>query len=102
MNLRVIKFLLANQTVLLKIIEIGKGWRKHVQERLGGRQGCTHLVELALGAMATAAIQTIVPLRAKESPGTDGRAGFLDTCHALASDSPVVAAHWPEFYTGAK
>jgi len=28
MNLRVIKFLLANQTVLLKIIEIGKGWRK--------------------------------------------------------------------------
>jgi len=83
-------------------LRIGKGWRKHVQERLGGRQGCTHLVELALGAMATAAIQTIVPLRAKESPGTDGRAGFLDTCHALASDSPVVAAHWPEFYTGAK
>ena len=28
MNLRVIKFLLANQVVLLQIIEIGKGWRK--------------------------------------------------------------------------
>jgi hypothetical protein len=81
-------------------LRIGKGWRKQVQERLGGVRGCTHLVELALGAMATAAIQTIVPLRAKEKPAEDGRAGFLDTCHALAADSPVVAAHWPQLYTG--
>ena len=81
-------------------LRIGKGWRRQVRERLGGTKGCTHLVELALGALATAAIQTIVSLRAKEKPSEDGRAGFLDTCHALAADGPVVAAHWPQHYTG--
>jgi rRNA pseudouridine-1189 N-methylase Emg1 (Nep1/Mra1 family) len=25
---------------------------------------------------------------------------ILDTCVALATDSPVVKKHWPEFYTG--
>jgi hypothetical protein len=81
-------------------LRIGKGWRKQVQERLGGVKGCTHLIELALGAMATAAIQTIVPVRSKEATSTEQRSGFVDTCHALAADSPVVAAHWPQFYTG--
>ena len=28
------------------------------------------------------------------------RPRFLGTCHALASDSPVVKERWPEFYTG--
>ena len=26
--------------------------------------------------------------------------GHLDTCHALATDGPVVEEHFPEFYTG--
>jgi hypothetical protein len=25
---------------------------------------------------------------------------ILDTCHALASDGPVVKRFWPAFYTG--
>ena len=25
---------------------------------------------------------------------------LLDSCHALASDSPVTKAEWPQFYTG--
>ena len=81
-------------------VRIGKGWRKDVKERLGGTHGCTHLVELALGALATAAIQTIFPVRARETPDPAVKPGHLDTCHALASDGPVVAEHWPDFYTG--
>jgi hypothetical protein len=79
-------------------LRIGKGWSGQVRERLGGVKGCTHLVELALGAMATAAIQTIGPLRAKTD--SDRRPGHLDTCHALASDGPVVREHYPRHYTG--
>ncbi len=67
--------------------------------RLGGVKGCTHLVELAIGALATTAIQTIGPLR-RRVPGR--RPGHLDTCHALATDGEVVRARYPEFYTGAR
>ena len=64
-------------------LRIAKGWRKDVRARLGGVHGCTHLVELALGALATAAVQTIFPVRALENPERDRRAkpGHLDTCH---------------------
>jgi hypothetical protein len=78
-------------------LKIGPGWRKDVLARLGGVKGCTHLVELAIGALATTAIQTIGPLRRSE-PGK--RPGHLDTCHALASDGEVVRARYPAFYTG--
>jgi len=81
-------------------LRIGKGWYGEVKALLGGTQGCTHLVELALGAMATAAIQTIFPLRGKGNADPDRRPRHLDTCHALASDSPVVRAHYPRHYTG--
>jgi Protein of unknown function (DUF2889) len=80
-------------------LKIGPGWRKDVLARLGGVKGCTHLVELAIGALATAAIQTIGPLRARD-PGK--RPGHLDTCHALASDGEVVRERYPAFYTGAR
>ncbi|MFY8106470.1 MAG: DUF2889 domain-containing protein [Elstera sp.] len=104
-------------------LTIGPGWTKAVKERVGGTHGCTHLVEL-LGPLATVAFQTIAPgkerLKALKR-GDDGgvieptdqdsapsiqpgygrrRPPILDTCHALASDSPVVAHHYPEFYTG--
>lgn len=81
-------------------LRIGKGWYGQVKERLGGVQGCTHLVELALGAMATAAIQTIFPARAAAKPKPERKPNHLDTCHALASDGPVVRAHYPKHYTG--
>jgi len=80
-------------------LRIGKGWSGRVRERLGGTKGCTHLVELALGAMATAAIQTVAPLRARKGD-PDRKPGHLDTCHALASDGPVVREHYPRHYTG--
>jgi hypothetical protein len=68
---------------------------------VGGVEGCTHLVEL-LVAMATVAFQTLYPVRAakaaKRPPGQ--RPALLETCHAFATDSPIVKRSWPAFYTG--
>ncbi len=75
-------------------ISMEKGYKRAVQSRFGGVHGCTHIVEL-LGRMATAAWQTIVPLRARTS-GTQGPPSLIDTCHALAADGPIVARKWPE------
>ena len=83
-------------------LRIGPGFRAKVKERLGGREGCTHLIEL-LGPIGPTAYQTIFPLKNSEERARGGpqrRPGILDTCHALASDGEVVRTHWPEFYTG--
>ena len=81
--------------------KIQTGWRQLVRREVGAADGCTHMIEM-LGAMATVAFQTLYPVRAKKAgartPGQ--RPGLLDTCFAFRSDSPVVKASWPEFYTG--
>ena len=73
------------------------------RELLGGTKGCTHLVEL-LGPIATTAFQTVYAARAErsKSAGKRERPALIDSCHAWASDSPVVAKRFPEFYTGPK
>lgn len=83
----------------LEGVRIGPGWRREVARRLGGVQGCTHLVEL-LGPLATTAMQTILPRRRCLDPISDKPPGHLDTCHALRRDGPVVREHYPDWYTG--
>jgi len=76
------------------------GFTRAVRERLGGREGCTHLVEL-VGAVATAAYQTLFlerEARERERPGRE-RPHIIDSCYTLRSDGPVVARRWPEFAT---
>lgn len=95
-------------------LSIGSGWTRAVKERLGGVQGCTHLVEM-LGPLATVAFQTIFTLLAREraerektEPGkplenkATERPTLLNMCHIMASDGEVARRHWPEFYTGSK
>lgn len=79
--------------------QIGPGWNKRVKSILGGRQGCTHITEM-LGQMATTAFQTLNSLQSPGEPAKDKEEKplILDTCLALASDSPVVEREWPEFY----
>jgi len=80
---------------------IKRGWNQRLKDLLGNTRGCVHLVEM-IGAMGTVAFQTMYHSRAEsqdEKAGTK-RPGILDTCHALASDGPVVKEHWPAFYTG--
>lgn len=81
------------------------GFNQRVKERLGGTKGCTHLVEL-MGPIATAAYQTVFTAKGggkwrDPAAGDKKKPRFLDTCHALASDSPVVKQYWPDFYKGA-
>ena len=81
-------------------LKIGPGFTRAVRQRLGGTSGCTHLVEM-LGPIATTAFQTIYPRRHRRLSGDEEqRPAMLDTCHALASDGPVVRDHWPKWYTG--
>lgn len=85
-------------------LRIGPGWRRRVQERLGGVQGCTHLVEL-LGPLATTAFQTFAARR-REQEGSQTEEDaprpprLLNSCHAFRSDGPVVRRLWPRHYTG--
>ncbi|MEE8272107.1 MAG: DUF2889 domain-containing protein [Alphaproteobacteria bacterium] len=82
------------------------GFTRRVRQLLGGVRGCTHLVEL-LVPMATTAFQTIFPILSREHAETGGggarpkrRPPLLDTCHAFASDGPIVKRYWPDFHTG--
>ena len=87
----------------LRGAQIGRGWRRKVDQVLGGINGCTHLVEL-LGPVATTAFQTIFPIksRRKDAHATGKKPPMLDSCHALATDGEIVRLHWPRFYTGPK
>ena len=86
-------------------IRIGVGWMREVRQRVGGRKGCTHLVEM-LAQLGTVAYQT--PCReapgerqAMHDPDEPRRKPLaIDTCHAMASDGPVIEARFPEYYTG--
>jgi len=90
-------------------LSIAKGWTRAVKERLGGVEGCTHLMEL-LGPMATTAFQTIYPILAREAAekakaegreqDKKARPVLLNMCHIFASDGEVVRKFWPEHYTG--
>ncbi|MBP2292260.1 DUF2889 domain-containing protein [Azospirillum rugosum] len=92
-------------------LKIATGWTRAVKERLGGVQGCTHLVEL-LGPVATTAFQTIYPILAREqaAKAKSGETGeamlstkrpvLLNTCHIFDSNGEVVRKNWPDHYTG--
>jgi hypothetical protein len=87
-------------------ITMGPGWRKAVRQKVGGKEGCTHITEL-LFPMATVAFQTIWPRRRHQAKQSDSNASsslrrpqILDTCHAWATDSPVVKKNAPKYYTG--
>lgn len=82
---------------------IGPGWTKISREKMGMGRGCTHLTEL-LGQMATTAFQTLVKVKYKNvTSGSDQKSAtktpkFMNSCHALQTDGPIVKEHWPQFY----
>lgn len=83
-----------------------KGFRGALRERLGGVRGCTHLTEMA-AVLPTAAVQAFAGEvyhprdAAHESPedAAHGRKPFqLDHCHALRTDGPAVALYYPRWF----
>jgi hypothetical protein len=79
---------------------LGKGFRKAVQELLGGVRGCTHLNEL-LAQFPTAAIQTMAGER-RDTDDTHGKPFQLDHCHALDTHGEGVKRYYPRWYRGDK
>jgi hypothetical protein len=82
-------------------LNLGKGFRRHLLERLGGVLGCTHLTELAQ-VLPTAVIQAfageVIDIRGATD---DARQPFqIDRCHALRSDGDIVRLHHPRWYRG--
>lgn len=94
-------------------LNLGRGFRRAVAERLGGTQGCTHLTELAT-VLPTAAIQAFagevyMPHDQAHEPAAadhgvaDKRPFQLERCRALRVDGPAVANFYPRWYEeGAK
>ena len=86
-------------------LAIGPGWRKEIRRRLGGTEGCTHLVEL-LQPIATTAYQALYtdfrehPVPAAKPGEPKPRPFEIDGCLSWASDGPMVKQFYPEFYTG--
>ena len=75
-------------------VRIAKGYRDAIRSLFGRTAGCTHMNELA-GAMGSAALQalwTVLTVDPERKPFS------IDGCHALTSDGPQVAVHFPRWY----
>lgn len=81
----------------LEGLRIGPGWMQAVKERLGGRKGCTHLVEL-LGPMATVAFQTVFAGQRSKSADPKQRPALLNSCHAFSEDGENARRLWPDYF----
>ncbi len=88
---------------VLKGLNLFKGFRNAVRERLRGTAGCSHLTELC-NFLPTAAIQAFAGdvwnTREGETDahGERQRPFQLDKCHALAVDGEAVKTHYPRWY----
>ena len=83
---------------------MGPGWRKVIQQHVGGTEGCTHLREM-LANMATAAYQTVPAsqwhrreLAGVPQPAITQPPFHLGQCHSWALDSPTTQRAYPMFY----
>jgi hypothetical protein len=76
-----------------------KGFRRDVKERLGGTAGCTHLTELTQ-VLPTAVIQAFAGevINTREDGSSDTPPFQLDRCHALRRDGPAVARFYPRWH----
>jgi len=85
--------------------KVGGGWRRAVNEAVGGTKGCTHLKELLMPA-ATVAYQTMGSWPKEGEPNGEAkpvalpgkpaaRPYFLDGCKAWSSEGEVVAKLYP-------
>jgi hypothetical protein len=85
-------------------LNLMRGFRYAVHERLGGVAGCTHLTELTQ-VLPTAVVQAFAGdvINTRGGDGADAKPPFqLDRCHALRTDGPTVKLHYPRWYRPAK
>lgn len=76
-----------------------KGFRTAVKERLGGSIGCTHLTELTQ-VLPTAVIQAFAGEVLDTREDSERQPFQIDRCHALRSDGEAVKLFYPRWYRG--
>jgi Protein of unknown function (DUF2889) len=76
-----------------------KGFRQAVKERLGGMVGCTHLTELTQ-VLPTAVVQAFAGevLDTREDSASGRQPFQIDRCHALRADGEAVRIHYPRWH----
>ena len=72
-------------------ISIGPGWRRRVNQAIGGRHGCTHITEL-MGSVGTIAFQTLFGEIAREKRTRLGSGGAGDSSAGAATTGGGVGA----------
>lgn len=82
-------------------LNLMKGFRDGVRQRMAGIQGCTHLTELAQ-VLPTAAVQAfagdVIDTRDGDRADDQQHKPFqLDRCHALRTDGAAVARFYPRW-----
>ena len=80
-------------------LNLMRGFRQAVLERLGGTRGCTHLTELCQ-VLPTAVIQALAGsvIDTREGDAAGQPPFQLDRCHALRRDSDTVAKFYPRWH----
>jgi hypothetical protein len=80
------------------------GWTRTVNEKLGGVAGCTHIMQLILGPLATSVYQTVIPALAKRkrdagiAEDKESKPGWLDSCYGWSSSGEMIKERFPKFY----
>ena len=84
-------------------LNLMKGFRHAVKERVGGVQGCTHITELTQ-VLPTAVVQAFAGevIDTRGANATSQQPFQIDRCHALRADSPTVQTYYPRWYRAAK
>ena len=79
-------------------LKIGPGWRKEIRARVGGVEGCTHIVEM-LGPLGTTAFQATGRAREERNAGKPitKKPYQIGSCHIYKEDSPAVMQRWPQW-----
>lgn len=80
-------------------LNLMRGFRHAVKERLGGIQGCTHITELTQ-VLPTAVVQAFAgEVLDTTGDSADSTQPFqIDRCHALRADGPAVKTYYPRWY----
>lgn len=84
-------------------LNLVRGFRAGLRDRLGERDGCTHLTELAQ-SLPTAAVQAFAGDQRRyqemerQANGQGQRPFQIDRCHALRSDGPGVHRYYPAWF----
>ena len=80
-------------------LNLMRGFRHGVKERLGGIQGCTHITELTQ-VLPTAVVQAFAGevLDTRGDSAESAQPFQIDRCHALRADGPAVKTYYPRWY----